>query len=309
MGSPPAAQLEIDMPTTLICRFLSTVVLGIGLAALPLAISPDGLGDQPAFAKNGGGKGGGNGGGNGGGHGGGKGGGKNNGNGGGHGSGNGGGSGNGADKGGGHAAATDRANGVASRADDGVRGKGKALGNGWGHAKKEDARHDVMEAAAEAPHPSALGRLNGFMNASPEALANAAPNSAIGVVAQGYREALAAYADSINAAPDGAVVVDPALDAAARSLALAANKELTPDVVAAVNAHLAETYANDPALAGFADPNSAESVEAAEAIAAAAEGYQEQEASQGLGLGFASSDEAGDADNLSGEETQAVVIE
>src|SRR3546814_18634997 len=96
------------------------------------------------------------------------------------------------------------------------------------------------------------------MNAAPEALAHAAPNSASGVVAQDYREALAAYADSIDAAPEGAVVVDPALDAAPKAQALAANNALTPDIVEAVNAHLDETYEHDTALAGLADPESAE---------------------------------------------------
>lgn len=280
-------------------RFLATLVLGMGLAALPFAVSLDGLDEQPAFAKNGG-KGGGNGGGNGGGR--------------------GGGQGNG--KGGGHGNAKDGGSGGVAN-DNSARQNGAASsvaglsvddrpGKALGHVRKDAALADATAAGdvlGDTPHPSSLGRLNGFMNASPQALANAAPNSAIGVVAQDYREALAAYADSIAAAPDGAVVVDPALDAAAKALALAANKELTPDIVAAVNAHLAETYADDPALAGFADPESAESVDAAEAIAARAEGYQEEESSQGLGLGFASPDDAEDTDDVSGEETQAVVVE
>jgi hypothetical protein len=280
------------MSTHRLCRFLSTLILGLGLAALPFAVSLDGLDDQPAFAKNGG-----NGGGNGGGKGGGRGGGHGNGKGGGQGHANDGGSrGTGHNSPGQHGAASSVAS---ANSDD---RPGKALG----HVKKDAALADATAGNVEVdtPHPSSLGRLNGFMNASPEALANAAPNSAIGVVAQDYREALATYADSIAAAPEGAVVVDPALDAAAKALALAANKALTPDIVAAVNAHLAETYADDPALAGFADPESAESVDAAEAIAAQAEGYQEREASEGLG--FASPEGAGD---VSGEETQAVVIE
>lgn len=280
-------------------RFLATLVLGMGLAALPLAVSLDGLDEQAAVAKNGG-KGGGNGGGNGGGRGGGQG----NGKGGGHGDAKGGGSGGVANDN------SARQNGAARSVAD--LNAGDRPGKALGHVRKDAALADAVAAGdvlGDTPHPSSLGRLNGFMNASPQALANAAPNSAIGVVAQDYREALAAYADSIAAAPDGAVVVDPALDAAAKALALAANKELTPDIVAAVNAHLAETYADDPALAGFADPESTQSVDAAEAIAARAEGYQQEESSQGLGLGFASPDDAEDTDDDSGEEMQAVVVE
>jgi hypothetical protein len=143
------------------------------------------------------------------------------------------------------------------------------------------------------------------MNASPQGLANAAPNSAIGVVAQAYREALAAYAAGASEEPDDDpaddALVDPALEAAAKAMALAANKELTTDVVAAVNARLAETYSDDPALAGFADPESPESQEVAETIAALAESYQDEETNQGLGAGL---DDDGDDDTVAdGDET------
>lgn len=266
-------------------RIIPVVAFGLGLAALPLAVSMDGLSDQPAFAKDGGKGGGGKGGG-------GKGGGKGNG------KGNGGGS--------------------SSKGSSGTSGKSAATdvshGKALGHEKKRDAvgpaaatvsETDVAVEAevATTPHPSKLGRLNAFMNASPKALANAAPNSAIGVVANAYREALAAYGGATGEAPAGDVpAVDPALDAAARALAAAANKELTADVVATVNAQLAETFSDDPALAGYADPTAPESQAVAEAIAALAEGYQAEETSQGLGDGMDdNAEDGGDTDEGAGD--------
>lgn len=253
-----------------LARFIPAMVLGMGLAAAPLGLSTGGLDDQAAFAKNGGKGGGGKGGGNGGG---------------GNAGGNGAGNGKGAA---GNAAANDAGPGTGGAMSAAADGPGKAFGK-----VGKDLATANMETAdgmtTDGVHASDLGRLNGFMNASPTALEHAAPNSAIGVVANAYREALSAYAGSAGEVPDEA-----ALEAAAQAMALAANKEVTPEVVAAVNAHLAETYPDDPALAGFADPTSPESLAAAETIAALAEGYQAEETDQGLGAGFA---DDGDVDD------------
>lgn len=249
-------------------RFAPALVLGLGLAAAPLALSFQGLGDQPAFAKNGGnGGGGGKGGG-------GKGNGKGNG---GHGSGG---------SGHGNAGKSAGQGGGVGNAAAGATADAGPPGKHLGHAEKTTSSVASLDddASDSGLHPSSLGRLNGFMNASPNALANAAPNSAVGVVAHAYRDALSDYADALAAGEDPAAI-DAALQSAAAAIALAANKEVTPDVVAAVNAHLAETYPEDPALAGFADPQSPESAEAADAIAARAEDDQSHEINQGLGSG------------------------
>lgn len=269
------------------CSFVAAFVLGLALAALPLAIPGDGPGDQVAFAKDNG-NGGGNGGG-GGGNGGGKGGGRDNGKDG----------GNSGSKGADHGNAGKDAAAAASGRSADAPGQAK-------HAEAATTQHTETEAEAEiaSPHPSKLGRLNAALNASPEALASAAPNSAVGTVAQAYREALAAYGAALAGSTeteDGEAVTDPALQAAAEALALAANKEITPDVVAAVNAHLAESYAEDPNLAGFADPTAPESREAAENIADLAQDIQEQETDQGLGNGLGVEADDGAADD--GDET------
>lgn len=266
-------------------RLATVLVFGLALAALPFAVSTDGVSDQPAFAKNNGngGKGG-------------KGG--NNGNGGGHGA--------GGSKGAGQNSGKSASAGNPSADAPGQAKQSTAVAAG--------SAMETGDGAYAAPHPSDLGRLNAVMNASSQALANAAPGSAIGVVAQAYREALSAYAagladdtadDDDTAEPDDST--DAALEAAAEAFALAANKEVTADVVAAVNARLAATYADDPNLAGLEDPDSPESQALAESIAAAAESYQEQETDQGLGGGLDAGDDGDDGDEVAdgGTETEA----
>jgi hypothetical protein len=125
-----------------------------------------------------------------------------------------------------------------------------------------------------------LGRLNAFMNASSNALRHAAPGSAIGIISVQYRDAISAYLDGVAQGQQP----PPTLDAAAAILAQAANKTLSPDIVAAINARLAAENLDNLNLASFADPNlELANTELATEIATLANTLQETEANQGLG--------------------------
>ncbi len=116
------------------------------------------------------------------------------------------------------AAAGEKGNGHANDHSD---GKGGGKGNSGGQGKSEGQgksganqsanagtdlnkgqakKAEMMEAkatrqaVAEDPsmHPSALGKLNGVLNASPNALMNASPNSPIGMAGTTLKEALKA---------------------------------------------------------------------------------------------------------------------
>lgn len=110
-------------------------------------------------------------------------------------------------------------------------GKGGGNGNGKGGGNKSAAGGETTGHGKSGSAPGhnktksaksggGLGSLSAS-NASPTARANAAPNSRVGKIAA-YEEALAA----------GNV------EAAAEALGSAANKEITPEVVAQVNANL-----------------------------------------------------------------------
>lgn len=101
-------------------------------------------------------------------------------------------------------------------------------------AKKADDTSTVKVKA------SAFGKLNGFLHASPTAIAHAAPNSAIGKVVAGYGGLLKTYLEPA----DG--TTPPTAEDLAAALEAAANKPLTADVVAAINAKL---IASSPDLA------------------------------------------------------------
>jgi hypothetical protein len=125
-----------------------------------------------------------------------------------------------------------------------------------------------------------LGRLNAFMNASPSALQNASPKSAIGIIAVQYRDALGTYLDGVQQGVQPA----PTLDDAAAILAKAANKPLTADIVAAINARLAEENPDNLSLAGLVDPAAqATNTQLATDLSAQANTLQQTEANQGLG--------------------------
>lgn len=212
------------------------------------------------------------------------------------------GDGNGGGNGGGNAGGNGNGNSGAGASSDGGTGGSNAGGNGKGNAFGKsiaDASgtnngssngvghaygYGSNAAVKDDMHPSKLGRLNGFLNASSNALNNSSPNSAVGAVAQGYRDTLSAYlGGDLNVSAD---------DVAA-AIAAAANKTVTPDQVNAINERLAVENPNDPNLSGLSNPTNDPAVEAANDalaadIAARANEIQASEENQGLGQRVAS---------------------
>ncbi len=143
--------------------------------------------------------------------------------------------GNGAGNGGGNAGG----NSASHSSSDNAGGKSATPGAAT-TMDKSAAKHTDMgkDKSADKGGASDLGKLNGFLHASPEALQKAAPNSAIGLVTHGYADALNSYLAG------GADAKTPADVYAA--LEKAANKPLTATTISAVDAKLAKT---DPTLA------------------------------------------------------------
>jgi hypothetical protein len=238
---------------------LSASFIAFALVAAPLALDPvtSDIGAAKAWAK-------GNGGGNGGG----------NGNAGGNGGGNSGGHANGQGK------------------DHASNGQGKGLSKDVDSEEADIAAYGKPSKVAkdDPMHPSNLGRLNGFFNASSTALKNAAPNSAIGIVSQTYRDALSAYLGSLEEGTEEEQ--EEALDDLAGILAQAANKPLSPEQIEAINERLATENPEDENLANLVDEDVEEGEEEADQISNAelsaalsdrANEIQDSEANQGLG--------------------------
>jgi hypothetical protein len=151
------------------------------------------------------------------------------------------GNGNGGGNGGGNAGG----NSASHSSSDDAGGKSAAPGatmmdkssskSGMNHDMKSDMGKDK---SADKGGASDLGKLNGFLHASPEALQKAAPNSAIGLVTHGY-------ADALNSYLAGGANAKTASDVYA-ALEKAANKPLTAATITAVDNKLAK---NDPTLA------------------------------------------------------------
>jgi hypothetical protein len=125
-------------------------------------------------------------------------------------------------------------------------GAGNGGGNGNGHANGKNADNSGQNASAsdhstsKAKSASSLGALNGFLHASPKALAHASPKSEIGKVAIVYGGLLQNYLSP----PQGST--PPTLAQVAAALSAAANKPLSTATIQAVNAKLASS---NPALA------------------------------------------------------------
>jgi hypothetical protein len=114
--------------------------------------------------------------------------------------------------------------------------------NGATHSASNNGQSKLAAAKAENGQgsiASAFGKLNGFMHASPKALAHASENSAIGKVAIVYAGLLQSYLSD----PTSATLLD--LQGA---LADAANKPLSPEIIQAVNDKLATI---DPTLGTY----------------------------------------------------------
>jgi hypothetical protein len=126
---------------------------------------------------------------------------------------------------------------------------GNGNGNGNGGGKSQGASHSEQASAnaggdVDGIPAKDLGKLNGFFHASDKALAHASPNSAIGKVAIVYAGLLEGYLMP----PAG--TTPPDLQEIAAALASAANKPLSAEIFAAVNARLAAT---NPDLASAID--------------------------------------------------------
>jgi hypothetical protein len=110
------------------------------------------------------------------------------------------------------------------------------------------ADQSVADASLSA---HGLGKLNGFFHASPQALANASPNSSIGRISQTFRAALSAMAAVDQSATGGTAAAPTEADLGA-ILADATNKPVTAAQVRAIAARLAGLHPEDQALSGFA---------------------------------------------------------
>jgi hypothetical protein len=117
---------------------------------------------------------------------------------------------------------------------------------------EEAAKRAWQEPGLDSDDPSlshkGLGKLNGFFHASPQALANASPNSPLGRLAQAFRDALSAYAGNTTGDPTAPSTAD-----LGAILARATNKPVTPAQVQAIAARLAAVNPDNAALSGFAD--------------------------------------------------------
>lgn len=128
-------------------------------------------------------------------------------------------------------------------------GKGGGAGNGNGnngHANGKNADNSAQSASANDPSASkaksanSLGALNGFLHASPRALAHASAKSEIGKVAVVYGGLLQSYLSPAQGR------TPPTLAQLAAALSAAANKPLSAATIQAVNAKLASV---NPTLA------------------------------------------------------------
>ncbi len=188
-------------------------------------------------------------------------------------------------------------------------GKGKGDGHGHGHGHDKGVVTDESQQATaikgkghlaktDPMHPSNLGRLNGFLHASPQALLNASANSAIGILSKTYAEALAGYLAAGDTTTTTTTTVTE--DDLAAILAKAANKQLTGEQIIAINEKL---MAVDPDLAALGETtvtnpdgtttttNSLTDPALADALADEANAIQATEANQGLGSGDDAADD------------------
>lgn len=134
-------------------------------------------------------------------------------------------------------------NGNSGNSNAGGNSNSNAGGNGksgvaQGSSKSAAGQTKVATATATDTNASAYGKLNGFLHASPKALAKASPNSAIGKVAKIYAGLLNSYLNPLEGA------TPPTAEEVAAALAAAANKPLTADVIAKVNDKLIATNAD-----------------------------------------------------------------
>ena len=219
--------------------------------------------------------------------------------------------------------------GKAALADAGGNGKGHGNAKGHGKGLETDGTQTANTASTndelakdklaktDPMHPSNLGRLNGFLHASEQALANASPNSAIGTLSQEYRDALLGYTGAEEETTEEEVTEEEVTEEEtteeevaededavteedlAGILAEAANKPLTGEQVVAIHEKL---IAANPELAEEAVAAQLTDEEFADELAEEANEIQATEANQGLGGEEDEADE--DADDVAdGDDT------
>jgi hypothetical protein len=144
------------------------------------------------------------------------------------------GNGNGGGNGGGHGGGNGGGHGKSS----------EDHGNAKGQAKTSDvAATDGEETEGEGLAPNELGKLNGVLHASPNAIAHASESSPIGT-AREFGEALAGFLDSAETPEEGEAPAEgeetadedtaPTIDELGEMMARMTNKPVTADQVQAV---------------------------------------------------------------------------
>ena len=140
------------------------------------------------------------------------------------------------------------------KGNGGGNGNGNGGGNGNGKGNVEHSEGITATASPGGIKANALGKLNGFMHASATALTHASPNSEIGKIAIVYAGLLENYLSP----PLG--VTPPTLQQLRAALVAAANKPLSADIIAAIDAKLASV---NPTLAALISAYGADSLAAA----------------------------------------------
>ena len=111
-----------------------------------------------------------------------------------------------------------------------------------------------------------LGKLNGFMHAAPSAIAHAAPNSAVGQIAKGFKELASDYAAANTTPtdptdPDATPPSGPSIDDLGAKLADATNKRVTANQVQAIIDRLAKLNPDNTPLNDLATTLDAETAQ------------------------------------------------
>jgi len=145
----------------------------------------------------------------------------------------------------------------AARGDAGNSGKDSAPGQSKQEGSNATGKGQAVGAAAK--DASAYGKLNGFMHASPTALAHASTSSPLGAIARTYAGVLGSYlaVDQTKATPEEIDAAQEKLESAAMVLAGIANKPLSDEVVAAVNSRLGDLAKQDKLPGGDSTTNAA----------------------------------------------------
>lgn len=161
--------------------------------------------------------------------------------------GNGGNAGNGGN--GGNSSQSSGGNGGSHAKSDTQQGK-SATSQKASKTNKTKKSAETDDDATDTASANSFGNINGFLHASPKALANASPKSVIGRVMTAYGAQLQSYLDASATAGDGstddtATTTAPTAADLQAALQKVSNKPVTAEMIAAVNDKL---IATNPAL-------------------------------------------------------------